>query len=496
MLYIKKFLSTLLVGLCLFNTQRTFSAPSALSLFPIENYPQDFKAWVKSALVIDKAPLLTPQQQQRHYQYLLDHYFGSESPWNPQFINKVLKRPNLYDDLRHAEPRNLYDSMEATLKFHRNGPHKTENKIGYGSNFRPYTTQWFDQLEHNMALDQFKGPLNYKPARRAIATENLQGRTLPTDEVYFFNHNIAGEGYPFDLFQASTLWAGTPLYILGETRDRAWVLVRSPRFVSWVKSTGVARIDDQFIKQWTQSGRFVALTRHQVPIMDIPLNLFRFLGHIGMMLPQAQNTADGTLKALIPIRNAKGKGIISTAQLSTKDAAPMPLTPNIPTFQMLMQHSLGRPYGWGGMYFYNDCASELKNLFVPFGIWIPINSLNQSDPRQCLGSAKDLSMLDEDARLIALSKEGSPFMTIIYVNGHVMLYLGTYADPIEPRRFLPLTYQTIWGLRPRQEPDRRAIIGKTVLFPLLKTYPEDEQLSSLTMKPAFKLMRLDQLPSE
>lgn len=31
------------------------------------------------------------------------------------------------------------------------------------------------------------------------------------------------------------------------------------------------------------------------------------------------------------------------------------------------------------MYFYNDCTAELKNLFTPFGIWLPRNSGAQAE---------------------------------------------------------------------------------------------------------------------
>ena len=32
---------------------------------------------------------------------------------------------------------------------------------------------------------------------------------------------------------------------------------------------------------------------------------------------------------------------------------------------------MGCPYGWGGMYFYNNCSAELKSLFTPFGFGYP-----------------------------------------------------------------------------------------------------------------------------
>lgn len=55
---------------------------------------------------------------------------------------------------------------------------------------------------------------------------------------------------------------------------------------------------------------------------------------------------------------------------------------------------------------------------------------------------------------------------------------------------MPMTYQNLWGLHPNP-PVRRAIIGKSVLFPLLMHYPEDTNLSSLAAREYFKLAYLN-----
>ena len=72
-----------------------------------------------------------------------------------------------------------------------------------------------------------------------------------------------------------------------------------------------------------------------------------------------------------------------------------------------------------------------------------------------------------------------------------MLYLGNYRAN-HKTLLAPLTYQALWGLKSKVNPDRRAVIGKTILFPLLKQYPEDEKLQSLTSRPAFKVLHLNQ----
>ena len=35
-------------------------------------------------------------------------------------------------------------------------------------------------------------------------------------------------------------------------------------------------------------------------------------------------------------------------------------------------------YGWGGLYGQRDCSSMLRDLYAPFGIWLPRNSSRQA----------------------------------------------------------------------------------------------------------------------
>ncbi|ARD86128.1 hypothetical protein A3306_02600 [Rickettsia bellii] len=94
----------------------------------------------------------------------------------------------------------------------------------------------------------------------------------------------------------------------------------------------------------------------------------------------------------------------------------------------LMSSLIGRPYGWGNMYFYNDCSAELKNLFTPFGIWLPRNSGAQAEFIKENFYAVDMSAATSLERLSYLMKNGKPFLTIIHIEGYVFLYIGNYPN--------------------------------------------------------------------
>ncbi|WP_250237686.1 hypothetical protein [Cardinium endosymbiont of Oedothorax gibbosus] len=71
---------------------------------------------------------------------------------------------------------------------------------------------------------------------------------------------------------------------------------------------------------------------------------------------------------------------------------------------------------------YNDCSAELKGLFLPFGIWLARQSYDQIKTT----AAMDLSTSTPTERLNYLIEHGNPFFTIMYIKGHIFLYLGNF----------------------------------------------------------------------
>lgn len=160
-------------------------------------------------------------------------------------------------------------------------------------------------------------------------------------------------------------------------------------------------------------------------------------------------------------------------------AVPMPWTLTPRHMAQVMKQMIGRPYGWGNTLFYNDCSAETRSLFAPFGIWLPRHSSDQLRA----GHRTDLRNADIDTRLRTLAERGKPLMTLIHIDGHIMLYLGnTQIDG----QTVPMTYQNVWGLSPADN-SRRNVIGGSVILPLLKTYSEDPEARSLAGKRLFEL---------
>ena len=87
---------------------------------------------------------------------------------------------------------------------------------------------------------------------------------------------------------------------------------------------------------------------------------------------------------------------------------------------------MGQPYGWGGYLFNRDCSLAMRDLFVPFGVWLPRNSSAQAKAWQYISFVKASPAGKEGI----IKDEGVPFATLLWLRGHITLYIGTYkANP-------------------------------------------------------------------
>ncbi len=462
----------LLLLLCLNNAL----AAAPLSLFPIDHYDQEISHWLNPNAPGYEQPLLSKTVQQQRMAQFLRHYIGTESPWDAQHMSRLLEA---------APPDDFKSATEALLQLYSNH-NKSSDEIGYGENFRPYPASWIAHIAANIDLKQLAN-LSYQPQNRAIAVENLAARVLPTADPHYYSHDIAGQGYPFDNLQLSSLWAGTPVYIVSESHDHAWLFVVTADYSAWVPAQGIARVDDAFVARWTQAAntQLMAISKTQTTLLDDQQH-YLLTSYVGAVFPATLH--DGKRVLMVPVANSIHQAVIHLSPMANDDAVSMPLSATPQHFAKIISTLQGRPYGWGGYLFLNDCSQELKSLFTPFGIWLPRHSFTQMEA----GHQSDLSSLPPAARLSTLLRTGKPLLTLIYIGGHVVLYVGHYANPAEPGTQMALTYQDAWGLKPHP-PSRRAVIGEAVFFPLLLHYPEDATLVSQAAQPYFIMTDLSEM---
>ena len=447
--------------------------------FPIEHYDQNVDHWINPNLPDYDRPVLSESVQRAQYDALFLRYFGTgphdPSPWNPQFVNATVYRLG-GEDIAALQRRRVvrFDNRMQDPK-HR----------GYGQNLREHSVTWIDAISANIDVGQFARNAGYVASRRAIATDNALVRSLPTSDPFFYDSRIAGEGYPFDNLQISSIRPGTPVYVLGTSADGEWRYVQTTEVQGWVQSRTIGFVDDAFVTKWRAAARqsLGAVVTASVAVRD-STGLFRFAAPAGTLLPIAGHDGQGT-DVLIPVSDTDSHAQIRAARLPAGEqaivAVPWAATPR--HFAAMMKTLIGRPYGWGNTGFYNDCSSELQSIYTAFGVWLPRHSSNQ----MTAGTHVDLTGQSPAERVAYLAKHGVPLRTIIYIGGHVMLYIGNTMRDDKP---VPVVYQDIWGLRPLQN-TRRAVIGGSVIMPLTLEIPEDPDLRSLAASAVFEITTIE-----
>ncbi|PJD92779.1 MAG: hypothetical protein CK424_04160 [Legionella sp.] len=416
-------------------------------------------------------PLISTEYQQTQTQQFYQHYYADDaeglSPWSEQFVAAVL--PQVY-----AQELSILDQF--------NNLNKPFNEKHYAENFKEHDEVWWQTIKTNMDLPALI-MAKFQPEHRAIAVANTFARALPDIAPDFYHVSLPGQGFPFDNLQDSVIWVGTPLYVLSTSQDKAWSLVLTPDgYFSWIKSLDMAYVSADVMQKWQRAAQrqLVAVTATATPILDHQQH-FQCSGYIGTVLPM-HGQDEQAWHVFVPVKNRHHRAVIKIGKINKASAAAMPLQATPQNMAKILQQLQNRPYGWGGAFLFNDCSLEMKSIFTPFGVWLPRNSAQQAK----LDATENLSVLNMDERLKVLQEKGHPLMTLIFIGGHVMLYLGQHQEAA-------MTYQNVWGLAPIAR-DKRYVIGKSVFLPLLASYPDNLDVMSLANKSIFKLIYLDTLP--
>ena len=323
---------------------------------------------------------------------------------------------------------------------------------GYAENLLPMSQERWQQLVTMLQQEGYPSL-----ARPAITVRNTACRLFPTSRPFFLDPQRAGEGYPFDYFQESTLWAGTPLLVTHVSADGAWFLVETDFVAGWLPALDIAWADAAFREDY-QTGRYAALLRDDVTLRDESGD-FLTQTHLGAVFPLATENETG-LQLLVPLRNSDGAALVRTARITPELAAikPLPLQPG--RVAELANRMLGQPYGWGGLYENRDCSATMRDLFTPFGVWLPRNSTDQAKSGGILHALANLGRAEKRDHLL---QQGVPFYSLVWLKGHIGLYLGP-----DPGSGEPMLLHNMWGVRTTswRGRDGRALLGRLAITSL------------------------------
>ncbi|PUD57780.1 C40 family peptidase [Helicobacter pylori] len=298
---------------------------------------------------------------------------------------------------------------------------KEMNKsTGYGEDLKPNAKAFNDELIKSMDIER------YPSAKiRAVVVRDSDVRAVPTNKPFY----LSPKGYPFDRYQNSLIFQGTPVLITHFNLDKTYAHIQSSFVYGWIKVSDLAYMRDKDIELLTHLKNYVMPIKDKIPLYTDYEDFYTDarVGELFALIPQSQNTPQKPqkkeLKAYGFLRDAKGYATLQSVILEEKDFFVFPKAFNSENMAYFIDTMLGQKYGWGGLLGNRDCSAFTRDSFANFGILLPRNSYAQS---RYANNYVDLSSMKAKEKEDYILKNATPFGTLIYLKGHIMLYLGAH----------------------------------------------------------------------
>lgn len=351
---------------------------------------------------------------------------------------------SLYFAPWHMNPDCITSDLNRNIfKYYKQNP-------GWGENRMPRDSMWIKAHEHNANLDMFPNL-----GQAGMTTNNTNLRAIPTNKPVFRDFKLAGEGYPFDYLQVSSIPVNTPVYILHQSKDKAWYYAASHIARGWIPANHIAFADSNLIQLWEACDQ-VVLVQDEESIYHHS-GKFLYRAPLGSCFPLVrENTFDYHVFSATSDNYGQIRLLQCTLSKSAAMKKPVPLT--YKHLQLITEGFIGEPYGWGGLFQNRDCSALIKDLFGPFGIMLPRHSTHQAKSRKEFFDLSYLKTKDKEKFII---ENGIPYLTLLWLKGHIMLYIGEQQGKA-------LAFHNIWGIRTKSffGKEGRKIVGQAVITTL------------------------------
>ena len=321
---------------------------------------------------------------------------------------------------------------------------------GWNENQQPHSLKWITTLVENIDIKHFPNHI-----QTAIIVHATNARLLPTQIPSYSGVSKPGA---FDNIQDSYLAAGTPVRIIQESHDKAWdfVLLENSTRGDWIPAKDVANVNAEFIKNWQHNTGYITVKSDNISLLDHN-HQYSYMARMGEIYP-VNKTSPDFIEINIALKNTNGNAVIQTATVNKNNTYTFPLVTTPKNIAAIANQFLGHPYGWGGIYGYRDCSSTTKDIFAYFGIWLPRDSALQ---KKLGGIDINLEHLSDTEKQNVILQKGVPFLSLVYMPGHIMIYLGDKDNTL-------YILHDMWGLRTFRpfQSTGRMVVGKTVITPI------------------------------
>jgi hypothetical protein len=312
----------------------------------------------------------------------------------------------------------------------------------YSENLTMISKEWFTMMIDNSNFARFD-----TLRKKAITNNNSHLKVFPTISKIFYDPKEAGEGFPFDYNENSSIKINTPLFVSHLSKDRLWAFIESSIAIGWIKVSDIAYVDTKFITVFENGNYFINLKdntniyKNGYLLSDIDL---------GTLFPKTKKGF------IIASKNYKNNAFIRVIDING-NFEKIGIDFNANNIKRVSQELIGERYGWGGILGNRDCSLMIKDFYAPFGIYLGRNSGKQKDA----GHSIDISNLTDEMKKEFIIKNAIPFQTLIYLPGHIMIYVGEKNNE-------PLVFHNMWGVKTLDSDGNygRSIIGKAAVTTL------------------------------
>ena len=265
-----------------------------------------------------------------------------------------------------------------------------------------------------------------------VATKRTELRTFPAPVAIWDDPEDSDLNYQY----LAAVRVNEPVVITSKSKDGKYYLAKSICCSGWIPKDSVAicKDKDEWILAWdiksddalivwgdkvfTETSIVGEETSDLMLTMGTVLELAKDVNPNELIDNRA---AYNNFVVWIPVRNDDGtysKKMTLISEHKKVSKGFLPLTKA--NISKVVFSALGNTYGWGGSLTSDDCSGYMRNVYKCFGMELARNTTWQSS----MPMAKvDMQYMPKEERIKFL--DALPFGTILYFNGHEMMYLGS-----------------------------------------------------------------------
>jgi len=349
-------------------------------------------AWLHALSTSDQYPSMDDAVLREASKKYINHY---QSPWLDVMTSQDFPVPRSSDRLDLSTVDRIAIYLQELLD-------RYISRIYWGYNRQKVNQLFWDMLIKEIDIHTFPNTVY-----NGIISVSTDVRVMPTELPIYPAEN----SYMVDHFQLSQISFNTPVKVLHTAQSRKWLLIVSGQVFGWVKSAEVAKIRESDQAIWLSQENWAVMLDDTYPV-TCGGNWY-FSTRIGQVFPVS---SDGIL---IHKKMSSGYAKMLTCHVPTTICQEFPCRIDHDVWFALIQKFLFQPYGWGDVYGLRDCSRLIVDLYACFGIWLPRLSFDQAN----LATVVTIPV-QVDHRKDWIVKYCRPGESILYMPGHVVLYMG------------------------------------------------------------------------